>query len=91
MGKNKPFEVPVDVSIAFYFAKPAKSKFKYHGVKPDLDNCIKLLLDSANNICWRDDCLIRSLRASKVYTDEEPKTVLIIREIDEDLQSRDIR
>lgn len=37
--------------------------------KPDLDNMVKLVTDSANTILWDDDSQITSIDARKVYAD----------------------
>jgi Holliday junction resolvase RusA-like endonuclease len=48
--------------------------------KPDLDNCIKLLMDGLNKIAWVDDAQVVRLTASKRYA-ETPRTEVIITEV----------
>lgn len=54
--------------------KPAK--------KPDLDNIIKIVLDSLNGIAYKDDSQIVSLIAQKFYAEEARVEVEIIEKDD---------
>jgi Holliday junction resolvase RusA-like endonuclease len=45
--------------------------------KPDLDNCIKLLMDALNGIAWRDDAQVVRLTATKRYAGAPQTTVMI--------------
>lgn len=67
------------VSGRFFVARP-KSHYTSKGklrtgapvnlmVRPDLDNYVKLLLDSLNGLAWRDDSRIVSMTVSKGYVD----------------------
>lgn len=47
---------------------------------PDLDNCVKFLLDSGNKIIWQDDSIVCSMSIKKVYS-ENPRTEFIITEL----------
>lgn len=49
-------------------------------VKPDLDNIIKLVLDSINGIVFADDRQVVELIASKRYG-EEPQIIVTVREV----------
>lgn len=35
--------------------------------KPDLDNCVKCILDALNGVLWRDDAQVVELSVSKRY------------------------
>ena len=48
--------------------------------KPDLDNCIKLLMDALNKLVWVDDAQVVRLSASKRYA-TAPQTVVEIAEV----------
>ncbi len=37
--------------------------------KPDLDNIAKIILDSLNQIAFKDDSQVTSLRVEKVYSE----------------------
>lgn len=37
--------------------------------KPDLDNCIKAVLDGCNAVAFRDDALVTRITAAKVYAE----------------------
>ena len=38
-------------------------------IKPDLDNCVKIVADSLNGIAYKDDSQIVSVVADKYYSD----------------------
>lgn len=96
-GKTPPFEGPLKVTITARFERPKSwSKSRGDGVfwktsRPDIDNCIKLIMDSVNPIkdkktgtydylAWRDDAQVVVLVASKCYVEvdqEEGVTVTI--------------
>jgi len=81
---------PVHVSVAIEVEVPASwSKKRREAAligevrptgKPDLDNCIKLLMDGLNKIAWHDDSQVVRLTASKRYG-PNPLTEVIITEI----------
>lgn len=48
--------------------------------KPDVDNVVKLVLDSLNGILWRDDSQVVNLTVSKFYS-LNPEITLGIREL----------
>lgn len=76
----------IRVKLAFYMKRPkahygtGKNAGKLkpnapfsHAKRPDLDNMIKWVLDCLNGSVWKDDSLISSISARKVY-DENPRT-----------------
>ena len=76
---------PIHLELEFYFRMPkswSKKKQKQyyddprHAQKADLDNLIKFILDSLNEIVWQDDAQIWSIQASKNWTDKEDKTII---------------
>lgn len=79
------------VSLVFFMAIPkstSKKKRKemreniiLHTKKPDLDNLVKFVFDSCNNILFDDDRQIVELTASKRYSDC-PSTVIEIDSFD---------
>ena len=82
---NKPkriFDGALEVSIEFWFIKPksAPKKRYYPTVKPDLDNCDKLVLDCCNKIIWNDDAQIVDLYSQKRYGIEN-QIVVKVREL----------
>jgi len=89
---KKPFNEPLMVKFIFYMPRPKNhygtgknkdvlksSAPKFHTVKPDIDNLEKFLLDSLNGIYWRDDSIISTLIARKIYTEDPPKTEITIK------------
>jgi len=61
-------EGPVKVTIKAYFAH--KTKTGWHVSRPDLDNVIKAVLDSLNEIVFDDDSAVCELVATKEYGEE---------------------
>ena len=94
---EKPLDCPLEVKLSFYFPYRSidygtgrnagilkESAPIYHTVRPDCDNCIKLILDALSGIFWRDDALISKLTAAKLY-DQKPRIEIII----ETLEAKD--
>ncbi len=50
--------------------------------KPDIDNIVKSILDSLNNIAFHDDSQIVELIAKKYYS-EQPRVEVILEELEE--------
>lgn len=79
---------PLFLDICFYFSIPESYSLRkrekcigtYHEFKPDLSNLIKFVEDIAMGIIYKDDCIISSVTAKKIY-DEEPRTELFIMEL----------
>jgi len=73
-GDNFGFRLPIEsacaVEIIFFFTKPKSAKREQHTIRPDLDNLIKSVCDSANLILWNDDSQIVNLRAEKKYAED---------------------
>ena len=42
-----------------------------HKSTPDLSNLIKFIEDAFNNFLWKDDSLIHTLQASKLWSDKD--------------------
>ncbi len=67
-----PKKVPVDLTLTFYFQRPAsKSKKAFCVVKPDLDKLCRSIGDALTGICFDDDSQITDLFARKFYGDPE--------------------
>ena len=62
---------------------PKKRKAAAHYVtgKPDVDNVCKLVADAMNGIAYRDDAQIAELVFSHLYTDEQERAEVIVREL----------
>ena len=87
---SEPFTTPLQVDIGLYFARP-KSHYGtgknshirkatapiFHTSKPDIDNCVKFILDALNKFFWKDDSQIWSLKVKKSY-DNNPRTEITI-------------
>ncbi len=73
MKRPPMLEGPLYMRATFYLAKPKSApKRKLHPDKrPDIDNYIKLLCDSLNSVCYRDDAQIVRMEIAKEYGDPE--------------------
>lgn len=83
-GSTEPFEGPVDLNVTFYMPIK-KSHFvpenSIHYYRPDADNLLKWVMDLANGICYRDDCICATITAQKLYS-IKPRTVITIKELE---------
>ena len=98
--KNFKFEdkVPLYVQItAFYKIPPSKPKYikglMFKGEmlptkKPDVDNIIKIILDSLNGLAYKDDAQIVARTCQKLYVndDNEPRVEVKIEKIVEEIK-----
>lgn len=80
--KNKePHSKPISLDLQFHIKQPkSRKEIIPMGVKPDLDNLIKFVLDALNDVLWIDDKIITTIHAHKQYS-HEPKTIITIKEI----------
>ncbi len=78
---EEPLEGPLKISIVFHMKKPKVMKgFSHHIKRPDVDNLLKLVLDSMNGVFYKDDSQIVSITAGKYYS-EDPRTLVSITKI----------
>jgi Holliday junction resolvase RusA-like endonuclease len=84
MAGNPPLDGPLFLQADFYFKTPKKNHDKLIDTPycrtPDIDNCLKLLLDSCNNIAFLDDSQICYLQSSKRFSDN-PRTELKLHKV----------
>lgn len=73
-GLPIPAAGPVSVSLWFYCATRRRR---------DLDNMVKLVLDSLNGVVWLDDSQVVQLDARMELGAAEPRTVLRVWALDE--------
>lgn len=78
---------PVDLSINFYFTRP-KKHYTYSNGKlvvaddapyfvtkaPDVDNCVKLVMDAMSKMLYKDDRTVAVLKSQKLWL-QAPATV----------------
>ena len=90
MKPGKPLEGSLKINLKFYFKRPKNhyrtGKFSkllkenirgnYKANSPDLDNLVKLCLDSIEGAYFKNDSQIASIVAEKYYCElsEEPRT-----------------
>lgn len=82
-------EEPIDMTIkAFYrvpdskplrFKRAAKLGLELPTKKPDVDNIVKIIMDSLNGVAYPDDKFIVSLTVTKAYS-VEPRVEITIKE-----------
>lgn len=84
-GNEPAFTTPLHVEAIFYIPIPKSIKARlpfWCANLYDIDNLIKLLLDTCTTTnIWKDDRIISSLVSKKIY-DKNPRTHLIIRELE---------
>ena len=72
LGQSNPvmFDGAICVAIDFTLIRPASvtsKKRPWPSTRPDLDNYLKQVMDSANGILWKDDAQIVTLLCRKIY------------------------
>lgn len=91
-GSAKPFSGPVRVDWIGLFPRPQRLLRKSshpgrirHTVKPDRDNCEKLLLDALKGVAWEDDCQVCDGSPQKFYVamGESPAVMMWITPLSE--------
>lgn len=85
-GQDPQFKKAVHVEVIFYLPQPKLIKNRdnlWSSSFPDIDNLQKFLFDTITDtgVIWKDDCVISSLTAKKIY-DKNPRTYVIIRELE---------
>lgn len=82
-------DAQLDMRITAYYSIPKsvskrkRSEMIEHKIrptkKPDMDNVVKIVADSLNNIAYKDDTQVVDCMVRKFYG-EDPKVVVIIQE-----------
>ena len=82
------FMGPLYVGATFFVPKPLKGpkytkKLPWSSTRPDIDNFLKFIFDTITDteIIWGDDSHVAWVDAKKFY-DKNPRTHLIIRELE---------
>lgn len=88
MGGKPLLEGPVMVDMAIFCEPPASwskkrrlaalAELLFPQVKPDLDNCLKLVLDALNGIVYTDDRQVCDAVIRKRYA-EKPRVVVSVK------------
>lgn len=83
--KGRPlFAGLLRLDVIYFMPTPRAKKHlegRYHGVRADLDNLIKMTLDTANGLLFHDDAQIAIINACKKYS-REPRTEFTLTEIE---------
>lgn len=69
--RGLPLEGPLSVELEFRFVRPKRCKDTHPITKPDTDNLAKAVFDSLEGVLWQNDKHVVSIRADKVFSDEE--------------------
>lgn len=86
-GNAPQFTKPIHVEAIFYMPIPKiikkREPYKWFANFPDIDNLQKFIFDAITDtgVIWKDDRLIASLIAKKLY-DKNPRTHIIITELE---------
>lgn len=75
--KKKSEKIPLKATLVFEYASAGWKGDKPKKTKPDLDNCIKLVLDAMNDIVYDDDNLICEINAKKIWGKEDKISIKI--------------
>lgn len=83
--RDPPLNTPLAIDLVFFMPIPKstsgiKKRQMANGIiahtkKPDLDNCIKFILDCLNKLAFNDDSQICEIRAKKIYS-SKPGTLI---------------
>ena len=90
-GSKFPDDAMLDMRILAYYSIPKsvskkKRTLMLEGLirptkKPDMDNVIKIIADSLNQVAYKDDTQIVDCQCRKFYS-EEPRVEVIIKQIE---------
>lgn len=83
---REPIQGVVRVTIHAFFQIPKswskKKKAEHYGCwhtqRPDLDNIVKAVTDGMNRVAYVDDAQIAETISSKSWTDEMPRTIVMV-------------
>jgi Holliday junction resolvase RusA-like endonuclease len=82
-GNRPTLTGPLKLFARFTFQRPksvSEQKRPYHCVRPDAENCLKLLQDAGSKLVWNDDCQFVIATVEKVYS-ETPSIYLHVTEV----------
>jgi Holliday junction resolvase RusA-like endonuclease len=87
--KERDIQEPIHMSVVFYFKRPKRMKrgpSVYKPTKPDIDNCLKTVMDGINRSGMSADKLYHvHPKNCQWQKDAEPRTVItLFRYTDED-------
>jgi hypothetical protein len=93
MKNHQPLSGKIKLIAIFFMntpkSVPRKERDGWHTKRPDLDNLVKLILDSMNSIVFKDDSQVCAIIAMKGYS-EIPRTELtILEDFDDDAEHDD--
>ena len=82
------FYMPVPKWLSKKVKSEALKENVYHGLRPDIDNLVKLYLDCLNETVIRDDSQVSRITAQKIYGN--PRTIINIRALSPFVSDDDI-
>lgn len=69
--RAEPYLGALSIALNFQFIRARTNKKTHHVSRPDIDNCVKGILDAANKILYKDDAQIVALSVTKVYAPQD--------------------
>jgi Holliday junction resolvase RusA-like endonuclease len=80
----KPLQTPLEILVKAYRMRPKSAKKNQWWVvtRPDADNYLKTVMDGLNGIVYIDDSQIVMAHVSKLYTTEQPRVEIVIKELE---------
>jgi Holliday junction resolvase RusA-like endonuclease len=85
---------PISMTVEFYFGRPKKHYRSgqhshllknncpdWHIIKADIDNLLKLVMDSLTGVYYKDDCQICYVKMLKKYS-TNPRTVVQLKGVE---------
>lgn len=84
------FQAGVGVRIVFYVNRPASATPRtrpFPITRPDLDKCVRAILDPLQDILLKNDAQVCAIETVKLYTDGPAKAVVTVYQI---IQSSDL-
>lgn len=93
MNGKKPLIGRIKLVAIFFMPKPKSFKKnlfdEWHTKRPDLDNCIKFILDAMNGIVYKDDSQVCAIIALKGYSDIPRTDITVTEEFDGEINERE--
>lgn len=79
------FDAPIALSFVFHLPRPrsAPARVRHHLTRPDLDKCIRGLIDALSGVVFRDDSRVVSITAQKVFAQVAAKVEIRIEIVDQ--------
>jgi Holliday junction resolvase RusA-like endonuclease len=84
---RQPIRGPIELTIDFEFARP-RGHYGKRGLlasapvdktsKPDIDKCIRSVMDALTGVVYVDDAQVRWVKAAKYWVEATPRTFVLV-------------